>query len=176
MKFPQGKYDVIYADPAWSYRNKRTGGSMESGSDQKYNTMTLEEICALPVPDISAKDSVLFLWCTTPLKEYGLETMRAWGFKYKTTIYWRKIMSLGMGFWFRGQVEELLLGVRGKVKAFRLQEANFIQAKALRHSEKPEEFRQLIERATAKMPSQKRLELFARKRADGWDSWGDELC
>jgi N6-adenosine-specific RNA methylase IME4 len=101
--------------------------------------------------------------------------MKAWGFEYKTMITWRKIMSLGMGYWFRGQCEHLLFGIRGKVKAFRLQEPNFIQTKALRHSQKPEEFRKLIERATAGMESKKRLELFARCHCDGWDVFGDEV-
>ena len=80
-------------------------------------------------------------------------------------------MSLGMGFWFRGQVEELWVCVRGKVKAFRLQIANFIQTKALRHSEKPPEARAIIE--MVKLTP--RIELFARQKAEGWDVWGDEV-
>lgn len=148
---------------------------MISGAESKYSTMMLAEICALPIRDIVSANSVLFLWATTPLKWEAFEVMRAWGFTYKTTIYWRKIMSLGMGFWFRGQVEELLVGIRGKVKAFRVQEPNFIQAKMLAHSEKPEEFRRLIERATVQMPSQNRVELFARRRVDGWDAFGNEV-
>lgn len=148
---------------------------MISGSASKYPTMTLEQICSMPIKQISAKDSVLFLWATTPLKWDAFQVMEAWGYTYKTTVYWRKIMSLGMGFWFRGQVEELLVGVRGNVKAFRLQEPNFIQTKVLAHSQKPEEFRQLIERATAKMPSRKRIELFARKNTSGWDVFGNQV-
>ena len=80
-------------------------------------------------------------------------------------------MSLGMGFWYRGQVELCLVGIRGKVKAFRIQKANFIQSKALRHSEKPEEMRQLIE-ATGLEP---KIELFARQKVEGWDCWGNEV-
>jgi len=169
------EYNVIYADPPWAYRNQRTGGSMCSGASQKYSVMSLEEICALPVCDLTARDSVLFLWVTTPMMDEGLQVMKAWGFKYKTKIYWRKIMSLGMGYWFRGQVEELWLGVRGHVKAFRLQECNIIQCKALAHSQKPEEFRQLIERATGKMPDRRMLELFARRKYSNWSVWGNEV-
>ena len=84
-------------------------------------------------------------------------------------------MSLGMGYWFRGQCEHLLMGTKGKVKAFRLQECNFIQTKVGKHSQKPEEFRQLIERATAKMPLTNRIELFARQKTEGWDVWGNEI-
>lgn len=80
-------------------------------------------------------------------------------------------MSLGMGFWFRGQVEMLLLGIKGNVKAFRIQKPNFIQAKALRHSEKPEEFRRLIEMTGLKP----RLEMFARRKAKGWAVHGNEI-
>ena len=82
-------------------------------------------------------------------------------------------MSLGMGYWFRGQVEECLVGVRGDVKAFRLQKPNFIQSKARKHSQKPEEFFQLIEPAVENMNP--KIELFARERRPGWDCWGYEV-
>jgi N6-adenosine-specific RNA methylase IME4 len=103
--------------------------------------------------------------------EDALRILHTWGYEYKTAIFWRKIMSLGMGFWFRGQVELCLLGVKGKVKPFRLQKPNFIQSKALRHSEKPIEMRQLIE-STGLQP---RIELFARQAIEGWDYHGDEI-
>jgi len=166
------KYNILYIDPPWSYRNKNTGGSMKSGSVAKYSTLTMEEIYDLSVPQIAEKDSVLFLWATVPLLPEAFNVMKKWGFKYKTAIFWRKIMSLGMGYWFRGQVELLLLGVRGKVKAFRCQKPNFIQCKVLRHSEKPEEFRQLITEATNKIKNLRRIELFATKKTSGWTSIG----
>jgi N6-adenosine-specific RNA methylase IME4 len=168
-------YDIIYADPPWSYKNKKTGGSMISGSACKYDVMSIEDICNLPIKYISSKNSVLFLWATVPLMKEAFQVMDAWGFEYKTMITWRKIMSLGMGYWFRGQCEHLLFGVRGKVKAFRFQEPNFMQIKVLAHSEKPEEFRKMIERATINMPSQNRVELFARQNTDGWDVFGNEV-
>lgn len=105
------KFQVIYADPPWSYRNKKTGGSMISGAEQKYPTMSLEEICSLKIP--SDKNSVLFLWATVPLMKEAFQVMDAWGFQYKTMITWRKIMSMGMGFWWRGQCEHLLFGIKG---------------------------------------------------------------
>ena len=148
---------------------------MKSGSSAKYPTLTVEELCALPIPDIADKNSVLFLWATVPLMPEAFEVMNAWKYKYKTMIFWRKIMSMGLGFWFRGQVEILMLGVRGKIKAFRCQEANFIQSKALKHSEKPEEFRQLIERATVNIENPRRLEVFGRKQVDGWDVIGNDI-
>lgn len=78
-----------------------------------------------------------------------------------------------MGYWWRGQCEHLLFGVKGKVKAFRMQEPNFIQTKVLKHSEKPKEFRELIERATTNMPN--KIELFARNKSSGWYCWGNEI-
>jgi site-specific DNA-methyltransferase (adenine-specific) len=167
------KYQVIYADPPWSYKNKKTGGSMNSGSESKYPVMTLEEIKNMKIP--SDDNSVLFLWATVPLLPEALEVMRAWGFKYKTMITWRKIMSLGMGYWWRGQTEHLLFGIKGKIKAFRVQEPNFIQCKVEKHSQKPDVFRQLIERSIVGMEKSNKLELFARKKIDGWDVFGDEV-
>ena len=164
-------YKLILADPPWTYRNKNTGGSMKSGASAKYDTLTVEEIMNLKVP--SDKNCVLFLWVTVPMLIEGLQVMHAWKFKYKTMITWRKIMSLGMGFWFRGQTEHILVGIKGNIKAFRLQEANFIQAKALKHSHKPEESYNLIERATKALSP--KLELFATKERDGWDCIGYEI-
>lgn len=165
------KYQVIYADPPWSYTNKNTGGSMKSGASSKYPVMGLDDICSLPISGITDDNSVLFLWVTCPMQREGMVVMDAWGYKYKTKLYWRKIMSLGMGFWFRGQVEELWLGVKGKVKPFRLQIPNFKQSKSLRHSQKPEEFRDIIE-MTGLMP---RIELFACRGVDGWDCLGYDI-
>jgi N6-adenosine-specific RNA methylase IME4 len=165
------KYQIIYADPPWSYKNKNTGGSMKSGAIAKYPTMTINEICDLPIADIADKNSVLFLWATVPLMPEAFKVMEAWGYKYKTMLTWRKIMSLGMGFWFRGQTEHLLMGVKGKVKAFRIQKANFIQCKAGTHSTKPVEFRSLID-MTELSP---KIELFARSEHEGWDVWGNEV-
>ena len=165
------KYKTILADPPWQYRNKKTGGSMNSGSASKYQVLSTDEICTLPIKDIRDKDCILFLWATTPLLPDAFQVMSAWGFEYKTAIYWRKIMSLGMGFWFRGQVELCLLGIKGKVKAFRSQHPNFIQYKVGKHSEKPKEFSELIEPFVI-MPA---IELFARKKRKGWDVWGNEI-
>ena len=180
LLFPDKKYQIIYADPPWSYKNKKTGGSMSSGSSLKYPAMSLEEIKSLPIQKIADKNSVLFLWITVPLLPDGLEVLKVWGYKYKTSLFWRKIMSLGMGFWFRGQVEILLMGIKGKTKAFRIQKSNFIQAKVQKHSQKPKEFRELIN----KIELYPRIELFARPPKNllfedesykGWDLWGNEV-
>ena len=174
-KLPTKKYEVIYADPPWSYRNKKTGGSMISGSASKYKTMTIKEICALPIRQIADKNCILFLWVTTPLLPECLPILDAWGFKYKTMLTWRKIMSLGLGYWFRGQTEHLILATKGKVKATRMQIPNFHQCKAERHSQKPQYFRGLAEQCAAKLGFENKLEMFARNSSEGWDVFGDEV-
>lgn len=169
------RYSVVYADPAWPYDNKRTGGSMSSGSAQKYPVMKVVEIQRLPVIHLASPNAVLFLWATVPLLPEALETVTAWGFKYKTALCWHKVDRFGMGFWFRGGYELLLLGVRGDVRPFRQQIVNLVETSALPHSQKPEEFRSMIEVATAAMPRVRRVELFATHRATGWVSIGNEI-
>lgn len=172
------KYSIIYCDPPWSYRNKKVFGKfhnkdgyVDGGCLSKYDTLSLSELKEIPIKDIADKACALFLWATTPLLPEALEVMEAWGFSYKTSLYWRKIMSLGMGYWYRGQVEQLLLGVKGKLKAFHIQRANIIQTKVHSHSQKPDEFYELIE-MTALEP---KIELFARNKREGWDCWGNEV-
>lgn len=164
-------YQVILADPPWAYRNQKTGGSMKSGAVAKYPTMGVDEICALQVP--ADKDSVLFLWATVPFLPEALEVMKCWNFHFKTMITWDK-SRLGLGYWWRGQCEHLLFGVRGKVPAFRMQEPNIIRVRPGRHSQKPEAFREMIERATVGMD--RKLEMFARTHPGGsWEVWGNEV-
>lgn len=164
------KYQIIYADPPWKYRNNKTGGSMHP-QDYHYPKLITDDICALPINDIADRNCVLFLWATVPMIQDSFRVMEAWGFEYKTMLFWRKIMSWGMGFWYRGQVEVLLLGIRGKVKAFHIQKANFVEAKVREHSRKPDEFYELIE-MTKLGP---KIELFARNKREGWDCWGNEV-
>lgn len=170
-------YSILYADPPWEYKSKKTGGSMKSGAAQKYKTMSMDELKALPIKQIAEKDSVLFLWATVPLLPEALDLMKAWGYKYKTMLTWRKIMSQGLGYWFRGQTEHLLFGTKGKVKAFRYQKSNFHECKVGKHSAKPDYFRDLISAAVEKtMPDACKLEMFARGEADpGWDVYGDQV-
>lgn len=166
---------VILADPPWSFDNKRTGGSLKSGADAQYATMPLYTLQRLPVPAVTAADAALFLWVPSALKfSHGGPVMAAWGFRYVGTVYWNKA-RLGMGFWFRGQVEELLFGVRGDVKPFRCQLPNLITAPAGKHSDKPAAFHRLIEAATGDPVYSRNLELFGRRKVPGWTVTGLEV-
>jgi N6-adenosine-specific RNA methylase IME4 len=133
--------------------------------------MSIEEICALNVP--CSENSVLYLWATTPKLQEALRVMSAWGFSYKTSAVWDK-QILGMGYWFRGQHELLLVGVRGKFsppeQSTRLSSVFSIRRE--RHSKKPAHIRNCIKEW---FPNAKRLELFAREQSEGWDVWGNQV-
>ena len=184
------KYKVIYADPPWSYKAKNPtaskggakGSGYSAGVNYYYDTMSIEDIQNMPIKELANKDSVLFLWAVNPLLPEAFATMRTWGFKYKTTITWHKMRCKGMGYWFRGHTEFLLLGVRGKVPAFRSLQHNIIQHKVLKHSKKPSVFRETIEKVTVDLNP--KIELFARDEHKGllegiseevlWDKFGNQ--
>lgn len=162
------QYDLIYADPPWRYSFSKSNSRKV---ENQYPTMTVEEICSLDVP--VAKDCVLYLWATAPKLLEALEVMKAWGFTYKTQAVWDK-GKIGMGYWFRGRHEMLLVGVRGKVsppeQALRVASVfNFDRSK---HSKKPVEIRELIE---SWFPDKKKLEMFCRSAAPGWAVFGNEV-
>ena len=165
--FPTKMYKCILVDPPWEYKNRNTGGSMDSSAMSKYDTMTIDDIKSLPIYDIAMKDCCLFMWCTTPLLDVGFEVMRKWGFEYKTCFYWIKKGTLGMGFWFRGQVEVCLIGIKGDIKPFNLQIPNYMEEKVRVHSQKPDRMYRIIE----SLNLNPKIELFARERREGWDAW-----
>lgn len=166
-----GKYRLIYADPPWKYKQFKTGRDYKHGAAQKYTVLSVEEICSLDVPRICEANCALFLWVTVPLLDEGFKVLQAWGFKYKTAIFWRKVMSLGLGYWFRGQVEVCMFGTHGNMKAFRSQKPNFIQSKAREHSRKPDQMYSLLE----SLGLEPKIELFARHRRVNWDCWGNDI-
>jgi len=133
--------------------------------------MSVEEICALPVSTRAADDAHLYLWVTNSMLAEGLRVLKAWGFELKTMITWRK-PKLGLGRYFRSQTEHVLFGVRGKLPLRAQDIPNFLEAPQGRHSEKPEAFYELVERAS---PGPY-LELFARRGRPGpWTCWGAEV-
>lgn len=160
-------FDIIVADPPW---RDDFGASCSRATERHYQTMTLDDICAYPVP--AAKDSLLFLWTTTPMLVKALGVMAAWGFTYRTSMVWDKRVA-GTGKWVRGRHELILIGRRGKFPApqgVKLPES-VIESPRRRHSEKPEALQDEIERV---YPGLRYLELFARRQRVGWTCFGDE--
>jgi len=169
--FPEGEFDVIYADPPWRYEFPI---SKSRAIERHYKTMELKEICNLKIP--SAGDAILYLWATAPKLEEALEVMKAWGFTYRSNMVWIK-PSIGMGYYSRVKHELLLIGIKGKMSPPKTQSRyqSVINAERKEHSKKPDLVYDIIEEAYP--PSEyKLLELFARQTREKWTSWGDELC
>jgi N6-adenosine-specific RNA methylase IME4 len=173
------KFRTILADPPWRFTNRTGKMSPEHWRLSRYGTMSLEEMCALPVSQVADEPSHLYLWVPNALLTEGLEVMKRWGFVYKTNLIWHKIRKdggpdgRGVGFYFRNVTEVVLFGIRGKgartLSAGRRQ-VNFLATRKREHSRKPDELYNIIEACS----SEPRLELFARGRRDGWDAWGNE--
>lgn len=168
------KYNVIYADPPWKYDQK----GLQGAAEKHYPTMTIEDMCAMPVGDLADKDCVLFLWTTFPMLPEALRLIEAWGFQYKTVAFvWLKqnrkspTWFYGLGFWTRGNAEICLLAKRGKPKRNSASVHQFIIAPIEQYSKKPDETR---DRIVALMGDVPRIELFARQKTEGWDVWGNE--
>ncbi len=172
------KYNVILADPPWSFRAWSSKG-MGRSAEQHYPTMRLEDIKALPVSDLAAGDCVLFLWATFPMLKEALEVIDTWGFTYKTVAFtWvkenRKSPGLfwGLGYWTRANAEVCLLATRGSPKRQSAAVHQVILSPIEQHSKKPDAVR---ERIVALMGDVPRAELFARQETPGWDVWGNEV-
>lgn len=170
------KYDIIYADPPWRYQDK----SCEGACEKHYNTMTLRDICNLPINNIAEKDCVLFMWTTYPMLKEALQVIESWGFKYKTIAFqWVKQNKSGNGFffglgrWTRGNTECCLLATKGKPHRESSAVSQLIFAPLTRHSEKPQEARNKIIQLMGE--GKNVIELFARQHVYGWDCWGNEV-
>ena len=161
-------YDIIYADPPWRYSFSK---SSSRKIENQYPTMSLQDIKDFKVP--AKENSVLYLWATAPKLREALEVLEVWGFEYKTHMIWDK-QKIGMGYWFRGRHELLLVGVKGKFSppAPPDRTPSVIHISRNRHSEKPDQVRDMI---TRQFPHALKIELFARKHAPGWNAQGDEL-
>jgi N6-adenosine-specific RNA methylase IME4 len=163
-------YRVIYADPPWQYGNDQTQALPGSTRpDDHYVTMPTEQIAALPVRHIILDNAVLFLWTTTAHLEEAFQVVKAWGFAYKTNIVWDKVKH-NYGPYISVRHELLLIATRGACTPEKSGSIPSVQRiERLEHSEKPEEFRVIIQQL---YPFGQRLELFARKTSPGWDTWG----
>lgn len=177
---PNKKYNCIVIDPPWFYqlRNK----DLTHRNRIPYPPMKIEDILKLPVPALCAPNgTVLWLWFTNNHILEATQCIKHWGFTIKTVLTWEKIAKngntrIGTGHWLRNCTEHCILATFGKVKSFShlkklTNEPTILHAQRREHSRKPEEFYNLVD----KLCDGKKLEMFARKKRNGWDSWGDEI-
>lgn len=176
--FPSKKYQIIYADPGWAYRDKALAG--KRGACLKYTVMGVDAIAALPVADIADENCLLAMWWVMPQPAEALAIVKAWGFKLKTMggFTWHKVYAksgksfMGMGHWSRANAECCLFAIKGKPKRVDASVRAFIESPWRGHSAKPPEIRDRLVQLMGDVP---RIELFAREKAPGWDCWGDEV-
>ena len=164
-------FGTILTDPPWRFTNRTGKVAPEHVRLRRYETLSFAEIGMLPVGEVAAEKSHLYLWCPNALLHEGLDIMREWGFTYKTSFCWIKDRpTAGLGEYVRGRHELLLIGTRGSMipdKSSRPE--SVVEAPAERHSKKPKVFYKIIEKM---FPGQKYLELFAREKRNGWTSHG----
>jgi N6-adenosine-specific RNA methylase IME4 len=168
---PSNKYRVIYADPPWKYGDSRERLEGTTGASAHYPSMPITELCALPVIDLAENNAVLFLWVTSPLLPECFQIITAWGFQYKASFVWDKVKH-NIGHYNSVRHEFLLICTRGSCLPDSRELIDSVQSiERGEHSAKPQEFRVIIERM---YPVGKKLELFARAPAKGWDVWGNQ--
>lgn len=172
-ELPNDKYRIVYADPPWKYGNDGViNGDNYGHVARHYPSMTIQELCDLPVKDLVERDAVLFLWVTSPLLAECFAVIRAWGFEYKTSFVWDKV-GHNFGHYNSVRHEFLLICTRGSCTPDNLQLFDSVQSieKTRTHSQKPDEFRTIIDTLYTRG---KRIELFARETVNGWEAWGNE--
>jgi N6-adenosine-specific RNA methylase IME4 len=173
------KYNIIYADPPWEYKESGSGNRVVKAH---YNTMSIKDICDLPVNKIAEEKSILFLWVTFPRLKQGLEVISAWGYEYYGLGFdWVKLSkngkpSWGMGYYTRQNTEICLIGVKKdknkRIKPLVRNVLSVVHSQREEHSKKPDCIREKIIEICGDLP---RIELFARQYAEGWDCWGNEV-
>jgi N6-adenosine-specific RNA methylase IME4 len=171
VELPEGKYNVIYADPPWPV-GSIVMDKWESPINEKYPTMTIDEIRNLPINDLSAENCSLFLWTTHTYLPDALQLIKEWGFKYHCVITWNK-HSGWTQFGFHKMTEFLIYAYKGKMNIDQYGKAipTLIDENKTHHSKKPDSIRDLIKSKTP----EGRIELFARDKYEGWEAWGNQL-
>lgn len=164
LKPVKGKFNVIVIDPPWPYGTEYNPDGRRVASP--YPEMNIEEIEAIEIP--STEDCILWLWTTNAFMHEAYHILEAWEFEPKTILTWDK-EKMGIGVWLRGQTEHCILATKGKPKINLTNQTTIIQAKAAKHSEKPDEFYKMIEIFCL---GQQRLDYFARRRREGWEPFG----
>lgn len=181
---PKGHFAAILADPPWTFRVWADSDKTHGSADAHYKTMSADELAALPVATLAAKDAVLFMWVCWPNLIESIELIRAWGFEYKTCGFaWMKAdvstlnmfsdpvdAYMGLGYWTRANSEVCLLATRGKPKRVNADVRQGIIAPRREHSRKPDGIHERVER----LVTGPYLELFARQKRLGWTVWGNQ--
>lgn len=173
-----GGFQTLLADPPWRFANRTGKVAPEHRRLDRYDTMSLDDICDLPVQSVASDNSHLYLWVPNALLPEGLRVMESWGYRYVSNVVWAKRRKdggpdgRGVGFYFRNVTELVLFGVRGSMRTLPpgRSQVNMIETRKREHSRKPDEQYGLIE-ACSPGPY---LELFARYPRDGWQVWGNE--
>lgn len=168
-------YSMIMADPPWDFSNWSAKGERKNAKAH-YRCLPLEEIKAFPVAELAAPDTLLWMWATNPMLDQQIDTLKAWGFDFKTAGTWVKTtvhgkIAFGTGYIFRSSTEPVLIGTRGNPKTSRSVRSVFF-GQTREHSRKPDEAFAAAERM---MPAARRVELFSRTDRAGWETWGDEV-
>ena len=183
IPFPDKKYNIIYADPAWRFIGwaKHTKDGKKRGDkspSNHYKVQSLDWIKNLPVNDLADKNCLLFMWATYPILEKSFEVIKSWGFEYSTVGFtWVKTTKnnkyfFGLGYYTRANPEICLIARKGKPKRISKKVPNLVVDQIREHSRKPDCVRDRIVELCGDLP---RIELFARQRTEGWDSWGIEI-
>ena len=178
IPFPNKKYNIIYADPAWHFKTYSNKGEKRSAI-QYYDCLDINDIYNLPVNDIANDDCILFIWVIDSMLPEALQVIKKWNFKYKTVAFtWVKQNKksdgyfTGMGYWTRCNPEQCLLATKGNPKRLSKAVRQLIISKRQEHSRKPDEIRKRIVELCGDLP---RIELFARNKTKGWSVWGNEV-
>jgi N6-adenosine-specific RNA methylase IME4 len=178
IPFPDKKYQIVYADPPWSFNFQRRKGLSDEAKGRLYPTMNGQDIINLPVKELAADNAVLFLWVMNSELPLAFDVIKGWGFSYKTVAFtWVKTTvngkyCFGGGNWTRSNPELCLLATKGKPKRNSAGVRELVVSERRQHSRKPDEIRQSIVELCGDLP---RIELFARQKTDGWDVWGNEV-
>jgi len=176
IPFPDKKYQVIYADPPWSYNDKMAGHSFSL--DHEYETQDIEWIKSLPASNLAARDCALFMWAVSPQIPEALDVIQSWGFKYKTVAFvWSKKTSENkdvhnLGRWTMGNIEQCFLATKGHPKRICNNVKQLVIDTRTIHSKKPAQVRSRIVDLMGDLP---RIELFSRDKIEGWDCWGNQI-
>jgi len=171
------KYQIIYADPPWSFNFRKRTGLSQNAKDCLYDTMQAKDIIGLPVSLLADTNCALFLWIMDSQMQLALNVIKSWRFTYKTVAFtWIKTTKntyhFGGGNWTRSNPEQCLLAIKGNMHRISASVRQLVIEPRREHSRKPDRIRTDIVELVGDLP---RIELFARQKTEGWDVWGNEV-